>query len=151
MVTVRQYDQETRDRAVRMYQNRRRDFPDESMRSRRRRRFPPGGARPQSAVIVDYIDDRPPSTPLATATHALTILIEQRLILKVGHFSSREDLDLSVVSPLCPLDVPSTDLRQAARLIADAERVACVPQPCPIVGWPSGHGNRRNRKLRPPR
>jgi transposase len=33
----RKYDQETRDRAVRMYQDRRRDLPDESMLEARRR------------------------------------------------------------------------------------------------------------------
>lgn len=66
--------------------------------------------------------ERPPSTLLATATHALTILIEQRLILEVAHFAERGDVDLAVVPPLCPLDVPSTDFRHAARLIADAER-----------------------------
>jgi NTE family protein len=66
--------------------------------------------------------EHPPSTPLATATHALTILIEQRLILEVAHFASRDDVDLAVVPPLCPLTVSSTDFRHAARLIADAER-----------------------------
>jgi transposase len=33
----RKYDQETRDRAVRMYLERRRDFPDESLRASRQR------------------------------------------------------------------------------------------------------------------
>jgi transposase len=33
----RKYDQETRDRAVRMYQDRRRDFPEESMLEARKR------------------------------------------------------------------------------------------------------------------
>ena len=37
MPAPRKYDQETRDRAVRMYQERRRDFPDESLRTSRRR------------------------------------------------------------------------------------------------------------------
>jgi transposase len=37
MPALRKYDQETRDRAVRMYQDRRRDFADESaLRARRR-------------------------------------------------------------------------------------------------------------------
>ena len=66
--------------------------------------------------------ERPPSTPLATATHALTILIQQRLILEVAHFAPRSDVELLVVPPLCPLDVSSTDFRHAARLISDAER-----------------------------
>jgi transposase-like protein len=37
MPAPRKYDQETRDRAVRMYQERRRDFPDESLRTSCRR------------------------------------------------------------------------------------------------------------------
>jgi transposase len=37
MPALRKYDQETRDRAVRMYQDRRRDFPDESALQARRR------------------------------------------------------------------------------------------------------------------
>jgi transposase len=37
MPAPRKYDQETRDRAVRMYQDRRRDVPDESMLEARRR------------------------------------------------------------------------------------------------------------------
>jgi transposase len=37
MPALRKYDQETRDRAVRMYQDRRRDFADESALQARRR------------------------------------------------------------------------------------------------------------------
>lgn len=37
MAALRKYDQETRDRAVRMYQDRRRDFPAESALQARRR------------------------------------------------------------------------------------------------------------------
>jgi transposase-like protein len=37
MPAPRKYDQETRDRAVRMYQERRRDFPEEALRASRRR------------------------------------------------------------------------------------------------------------------
>ena len=37
MPAPRKYDQETRDRAVRMYQDRRRDFPDESALQSRKR------------------------------------------------------------------------------------------------------------------
>ena len=35
MPAPRKYDQETRDRAVRMYQERRRDFPEEALRASR--------------------------------------------------------------------------------------------------------------------
>lgn len=37
MTALRKYDRETRDRAVRMYQERRRDFPGESQLAARRR------------------------------------------------------------------------------------------------------------------
>ena len=37
MAAQRKYDQETRDRAVRMFQDRRRDFPDESVFQSRKR------------------------------------------------------------------------------------------------------------------
>jgi transposase len=37
MPALRKYDRETRDRVVRMYQDRRRDFPDESALQARRR------------------------------------------------------------------------------------------------------------------
>jgi transposase-like protein len=37
MPAPRRYDQETRDRAVRMYKERRRDLPDEALRASRRR------------------------------------------------------------------------------------------------------------------
>jgi transposase len=37
MPAPRKYDQETRDRAVRMYEDRQRDFPEESMLESRRR------------------------------------------------------------------------------------------------------------------
>lgn len=37
MAAPRKYDTETRDRAIRMYQDRRRDYPDESLLQARRR------------------------------------------------------------------------------------------------------------------
>jgi NTE family protein len=56
-----------------------------------------------------------PATPLASALHALTLLIEQRLILEVAHFA--EQIDIRVLPPLCPLSVASTDFRHGALLI----------------------------------
>ena len=57
----------------------------------------------------------PPATPLASAMHALTLLIEQRLVLEVADFAER--VDIRVLPPLCPLSVSSTDFHQAALLI----------------------------------
>lgn len=62
--------------------------------------------------------DKAPAGPLAAALHALTLLIEQRLILEVAHFAERADV--RVVPPLCPLSVPSTDFRHGALLVERA-------------------------------
>lgn len=59
--------------------------------------------------------DDPPASPLASAMHALTLLIEQRLILEVADFA--EYTDIRVMPPLCPLSVSSTDFRHATLLI----------------------------------
>ena len=60
----------------------------------------------------------PPTTPLAAAMHALTLLIEQRLIVEVAHLVDRADI--IVLPPLCPLSVSPIDFRSAADLITRA-------------------------------
>jgi NTE family protein len=65
--------------------------------------------------------DRPPTAPLASALQALTLLIEQRLILEVAHYA--ELVDIRVLPPLCPLSVSSTDFQHGAQLI-DRARTA---------------------------
>lgn len=62
--------------------------------------------------------EHPPATPLASALHALSLLIEQRLILEVAHF--RHHADIRVLPPLCPLSVSSVNFRHGATLIAQA-------------------------------
>jgi NTE family protein len=62
--------------------------------------------------------DQAPVTPLASALRALTLLIEQRLILEVAHFA--EHADIRVLPPLCPLSVSSTDFGHGARLVERA-------------------------------
>lgn len=62
--------------------------------------------------------DKVPSSPLSSALHALTLLIEQRLILEVAHFAERADI--RVLPPLCPLSVSSTDFRHGASLVERA-------------------------------
>jgi len=78
----------------------------------------------------------PPTTALASALHALTFLIEQRLVLEVAHFA--EYLDVRVMPPLCPLSVSSIDFRHGAELVERARLAtgrwlddggACVPNP----------------------
>ncbi|MGB6057280.1 MAG: patatin-like phospholipase family protein [Microthrixaceae bacterium] len=62
--------------------------------------------------------ESPPRTALASAVHALTLMIEQRLILDVAHYA--KDADIRVVPPLCPLSVSSSDFGQAHRLLTEA-------------------------------
>jgi NTE family protein len=62
--------------------------------------------------------EEPPTTALASALHALTLLIEQRLILEVTHLAG--DHDVRVLPPLCPLTVTSIDFRHGAELIVQA-------------------------------
>jgi NTE family protein len=64
--------------------------------------------------------DRPPTSPLAVALQALTLLIEQRLIQEAARYAT--EVDLRVLPPLCPLHTASTDFSQAAELIERAWR-----------------------------
>jgi NTE family protein len=61
---------------------------------------------------------QPPRSALSTAVHALTLLIEQRLVLDVAAYHDR--VELIVLPPLCPLSVSSTDFRSAGLLIERA-------------------------------
>jgi len=60
----------------------------------------------------------PPRTPLAAAMHALTLLIEQRLIVEVAHLADRADI--VVLPPLCPLSVSPVDFRSGEDLMSRA-------------------------------
>ncbi len=60
----------------------------------------------------------PPRTPLAAAMHALTLLIEQRLIVEVAHYADRADI--IVLPPLCPLSVLAIDFSASNELLARA-------------------------------
>ena len=62
--------------------------------------------------------DRPPRSALASAIHAITLLIEQRLVLDAAAYHDR--VELIVLPPLCPLAVPSIDFRHGRELIARA-------------------------------
>ena len=59
-----------------------------------------------------------PATPLSSALHALTLLIQQRLVLEVSHFAERADI--RVLPPLCPLSISSSDFRHGAALVERA-------------------------------
>lgn len=59
--------------------------------------------------------ETPPRSALATAVHALTLLIEQRLVHDVAAYD--DQVELVVMPPLCPLSVSSLDFRQGSQLI----------------------------------
>ena len=59
--------------------------------------------------------DAPPTSALALTLHALSLLIEQRLIRDVQQFQGA--VDLRVIPPLCPLKVSPADFSQARTLI----------------------------------
>ncbi|HEV2361150.1 MAG TPA: patatin-like phospholipase family protein [Acidimicrobiales bacterium] len=63
---------------------------------------------------------RPPASALGVAMQALTLLIEQRLVMEVAQFEGHARLRL--LPPLCPLAVSSSDFTQAGTLIDRARR-----------------------------
>jgi NTE family protein len=63
----------------------------------------------------------PPRSILAHALHALTLLIERRLILDVARYA--DVVEVSVLPPLCPLKVGPGDFRHTGELI-DRARTA---------------------------
>jgi NTE family protein len=60
-----------------------------------------------------------PRSAVGTAIHALTLLIEQRLVLDVAAY--HDQVELIVLPPLCPLSVSSADFRHAEVLIDRAQ------------------------------
>lgn len=57
----------------------------------------------------------PPKSALGVAMHAVTLLIQQRLITDVAHYATR--IDLNVLPPICPLAVSAIDFGHADELI----------------------------------
>lgn len=77
-----------------------------------------------------------PRSALGNAVHALTLLIQQRLILEVAAYEHR--VELVVIPPLCPLAVSSADFRHGNELIERAHEASgrwldegkhCLPHP----------------------
>jgi NTE family protein len=64
----------------------------------------------------------PPSTPLSVALQALSLLIQQRLIVDVAHYATH--VELIVLPPLCPLAVSPIDFSQAVELVRRARGTA---------------------------
>lgn len=65
--------------------------------------------------------EAPPRSALTIAIHAITLLIEQRLVVDAARYHG--DVELIVLPPLCPLVTSSADFRHAAELVSRA-RVA---------------------------
>jgi NTE family protein len=63
---------------------------------------------------------QPPTSAVATAVQALTLLIEQRLVMDVAHFAGRARI--RVIPPLCPLSVSAADFSRAGELIDRAHK-----------------------------
>jgi NTE family protein len=63
---------------------------------------------------------QPPRSAIATAVHALTLLIEQRLVLDVAAY--HDEVELIVLPPLCPLSISASDFRSAGQLIERAHQ-----------------------------
>jgi NTE family protein len=62
---------------------------------------------------------RPPKSALAMSLQAISLLVQQRLIIDVRDLQGQ--VDLRVIPPVCPLDVSPADFSQARALI-DAAR-----------------------------
>ena len=64
--------------------------------------------------------ESPPSNALGVAMQALTLLVEQRLVIDVAQFKGRAKI--KVLPPLCPLAVSPIDFSQAGALIRRSHR-----------------------------
>ena len=62
----------------------------------------------------------PPKTALAMTLQAISLLVQQRLIIDVREL--QDHVDLRVIPPLCPLDVSPADFSHARELM-DATRI----------------------------
>jgi NTE family protein len=60
----------------------------------------------------------PPSSALGVATHALSLLVQQREVTDIGHIP--KDFPMIVLPPPCPLSIPPSDFSQTGELISRA-------------------------------
>lgn len=82
--------------------------------------------------------DRPPKGALASAMHAVSLMIQQRL--KVDADRYRAEVDLRIVPTLCPVKVSPTDFSRSAQLVDDAMQLTrtWLADPARSVGQPLG-------------
>jgi NTE family protein len=64
----------------------------------------------------------PPESALGVAVHALTLLIEQRLIAEVARYGGAATI--KVLPPLCPLRVSAADFSHGAELVRRGHRAS---------------------------
>lgn len=57
----------------------------------------------------------PPGGAIASATHALNLMIARQMVSDVQRLGDR--IEITVVPPLCPLDVSPYDFTRAGKLI----------------------------------
>jgi NTE family protein len=98
--------------------------------------------------------DVAPASALASAVHALTLLVQQRLVNEVTAYHDR--VDLIVLPPLCPLSVSSSDFRHGRALIERAHDATArwlddgsdrLPHPERFLGV---HGHHQGRQQAAP-
>lgn len=63
---------------------------------------------------------RPPAGALAAVSHAVALLVHQRLLVEVAEFA--DHAELHVLPPLCPVSVSPIDFSRTAELIARGQR-----------------------------
>lgn len=68
--------------------------------------------------------NEPPATPLAAAAQALTLLLQQRLVVEVDRLA--DQVEILVAPPLCPLSVTAVDFSHADELISRAQIGTCA-------------------------
>jgi NTE family protein len=78
----------------------------------------------------------PPKGALATVLQAVSLLVQNRLIIDVERY--RDVVDLRVVPTLCPLKVSPTDFGQAKRMIIDSRALTESWLQDPAVGQQPG-------------
>jgi NTE family protein len=77
----------------------------------------------------------PPRGAIGMMVHAITLLLSQRLVQDIEHFSDKAEL--IVLPPPCPLDVLPSDFGHAEDLIEKAYELAsaALDHPDPAAYW----------------
>jgi NTE family protein len=101
--------------------------------------------------------DGAPRHPVSAALHALTLLLQQRVVADARAITGA--LEVYVIPPLCPLTVAASDFGHAAALIQRARRVTAdwlqsgsdellAPAPFPVQHTPRPHAGQHSATAR---